>query len=474
MSNQLWQQSAEQLRQALQRRSLSPVELTRAILDRIDRLQPALNCFVTICRDEALQQARTAEAALMRGAAPGLLTGIPYSAKDLVNTAGVRTTFGSLLYESNVPNEDAASIAGLRRAGAILIGKTTTPEFGHKGMTDAPLFGRTRNAWHAGRTSGGSSGGAAVAAAAGLAPLAVATDGGGSPRIPAACNGVVGFKQSLGVVPHSQSPDVFGMYTYVTPMTRTVIDTGLMLQAMTGEHWSDPWSGLPQPTDYVAAARPGGSLKGKRFAAALRLGNEFVANDVRLAFERSLRTLADLGAEIEELDEKLPPQEPIWQVINHATWSARFSDMIAGNESRMSESLVRQVRSVKNHSATDLQRASFARTDLFRMVQRWLQRWDGLVMPTLARSAVPIDQDFFADIEIDNRVAGEIRKSWYPYTMPFNITGHPAVSLPMGFGSDGLPLGLQIVGRLRGDAELLRIAALFEQAQPWAQTWPDL
>jgi aspartyl-tRNA(Asn)/glutamyl-tRNA(Gln) amidotransferase subunit A len=362
----------------------------------------------------------------------------------------------------------------MNREGAILLGKTTTPEFGHKGMTDAPLFGRTRNAWNAKRTSGGSSGGAAVAVAAGLAPLAIATDGGGSTRIPAACNGVVGFKQSIGVVAHSQAPDAFAMYSYVTPMTRTVMDTGLMLQAMTGEHWSDPWSGLPRKVDYVDAARPSGTLKGKRIAYALRLGNEAVASDVRLAFEKALRTFESLGAIVEELDETLPPQEPIWQVINHSTWGARFADMIARHEADMSESLVRQVRGVKNHSAIDLQRAMFARTDLFRTVQRWLQRWDALLTPTIARSAVAIDQDFFADIEIDNRVAGEIRKSWYPYTMPFNITGHPAVSLPMGFGSDGLPLGLQLVGRLRGDADLLRLAAHFEQAAPWADRWPEL
>jgi aspartyl-tRNA(Asn)/glutamyl-tRNA(Gln) amidotransferase subunit A len=474
MSNEIWKLPADQLWRLMCLHKLSPVEVVKSTLARIEQLQPVLNCFVTVCGERALGDARTAEAALVKGEMLGLLNGIPYTAKDLVNTAGVRTTFGSLVYQDNVPDEDAASVAGMRNEGAILIGKTTTPEFGHKGMTDAPLFGRTRNAWNAGRTSGGSSGGAAVAVAAGLAPLAIATDGGGSTRIPAACNGVVGFKQSLGVVPHSQSPDAFGMYTYVTPMTRTVMDTGLMLQAMSHEHWSDPWSGLPKRVDYVDAARPQGTLKGKRIAAALLLGNEVVSHDVRRTFDQAITKLADLGAEVEELREPLPAQEPIWQVINHATWSARFSDMIATHEARMSPSLVRQVRLVKDHSATDLQRAMFARTDLFRTVQRWFQRYDALVTPTLARSAVPIDQDFFADVEIDNRTVGEIRKSWYPYTMPFNITGHPAVSLPCGFGSDGLPLALQVVGRLRGDADLLRIAALYEQAAPWADKWPEL
>ena len=198
-----------------------------------------------------------------------------------MNTAGVRTTFGSLHHDENVPQEDAVCAARVKSAGAILFGKTTTPEFGHKALTDAPLFGRTRNAWSAERTSGGSSGGAAVAVAAGIGPIGIATDGGGSTRIPAAANGVVGLKQSNGVIPHSQVADAFGNYTYVTPMTRTVMDTALMLQAMAGPHPSDPWSIGVAPQDYIAAARAEGDLSGKRILYSLTLGNTVVAKDVR-------------------------------------------------------------------------------------------------------------------------------------------------------------------------------------------------
>ena len=255
---------ATELRARIARREVSPVEVTDAVLDRIERLQPVLNCFITVCADEAREQARAAEQAVMRGEALGLLHGVPYSAKDLVNTAGVRTTFGSLLYEHNVPKEDAVAAARMKAAGAILVGKTTTPEFGTKALTDSPLFGRTRNAWSAEATSGGSSGGAAVAVASGLAPIGIATDGGGSTRIPAACNGLVGLKQTNGVIAHSQAQDAFGNYTYVTPMTRTVADTALMLQAMAGADDSDPWSiGVPAP-DYVEAAQPVGDLRGRR------------------------------------------------------------------------------------------------------------------------------------------------------------------------------------------------------------------
>src|SRR5205823_10317091 len=187
-----------------------------------------------------------------------------FAAKDLVNTAGVRTTFAALAHEENVPKEDAVAAARVKSAGAILFGKTTTPEFGHKALTDAPLFGRTRNAWSAERTSAGSSGGAAVAVAAGIGPIGIATDGGGSTRIPAAANGVVGLKQSNGVIPHSQVQDAFGNYTYVTPMTRTVMDTALMMQAMSGEDASDPRSiGFPQ-WNFVDGSAPNGDLRGRK------------------------------------------------------------------------------------------------------------------------------------------------------------------------------------------------------------------
>src|SRR5687768_14944768 len=254
MAEELCFWTAVRLREAIARREVSPVELTRAVLDRAERLQPRLNCFITLCADEAMRDAKAAEEAVMRGEPTGLLHGIPYACKDLVNTTGVKTTFGSLLFADNVPAEDAVATARLRRQGAILIGKTTTSEFGSKCLTDAPLFGRTRNAWSPLHTSGGSSGGAAVAVASGIAPIGVATDGGGSTRIPAACNGVVGLKQSIGVVPHSQALDTFGNLTYVTPISRTVADTALMLQAMAGEDPSDPWSAGVQPASYLDAA----------------------------------------------------------------------------------------------------------------------------------------------------------------------------------------------------------------------------
>src|SRR5215468_7988141 len=258
--------SAAQLAQMIGAKEISAREVVRAVLARAEAVQAACNCFITICAEQALRDAAAADQALAKAAAVGPLHGVPFHVKDLVNTKGVRTTFASYIHEDNVPMEDSVCVRRLKDAGAILIGKTTTPEFGHMPYTEAPLFGRTRNAWAADRTSGGTSGGAAVALAAGVCPIGVATDAGGSTRIPAACNGLIGLKQSAGVIPHDLSPEVFANVSSVNPMGRSVMDAALMLEAMAGPHPSDPYSlGMPA-TGFVAAAVPEGTLKGVRIA----------------------------------------------------------------------------------------------------------------------------------------------------------------------------------------------------------------
>jgi aspartyl-tRNA(Asn)/glutamyl-tRNA(Gln) amidotransferase subunit A len=472
MSEDLCFLSAAELRKRIAARDVSPVEVTRAVLARAEALQPELNCFITLCGEEAFSDARAAERKIMAGEPLGLLHGIPVTVKDIVNTKGVRTTFGAVPYRDNVPDHDAVAVARLRAAGAILIGKTTTPEFGSKCLTDSPLFGRTRNAWDATRTSGGSSGGAAVAVASGIAPLAIATDGGGSTRIPAACNGVVGLKQSNGVIPHSQVQDAFGNQTYVTPTTRTVADTALMMQAMAGEDASDPWSiGVAVP-DFVDGAAPRGNLRGQKILFCLSPPGRPVAADVADAFKAALDRLAGLGAEIEEFSADGFDIEPIWRAINHTAWRTRFEKLAADHGNVLSEAFLKQLALATRISGVDFQQAMFDRTVLFRRVQALLARADLLAMPTLTRTALPIDQDLFDPIEIDGRSFDNLRPHWFPWTMPFNMTGHPAISLPCGFGRDGLPIGLQLVGRFRGDAELLRASALFEASQDLLSRWP--
>jgi aspartyl-tRNA(Asn)/glutamyl-tRNA(Gln) amidotransferase subunit A len=465
--------SATELRGLIAEKRISPVEITRAVLARAETLQSELNCFITICGDEAMAAARAAERKVMAGEPLGLLHGIPITVKDIVNTKGVRTTFGAVPYKDNVPTEDAVAVAKLRSEGAILIGKTTTPEFGSKCLTDSSLFGRTRNAWSAERSSGGSSGGAAVAVASGIAPLAIATDGGGSTRIPAACNGVVGLKQSNGVIAHSQALDAFGNQTYVTPTTRTVADTALMMQAMAGEDACDPWSiGMPVP-DFVGTAAPRGDLRGQKILFCVSPPGRPVSADVAAAFKASLDRLASLGAELEEFSGEGYDVEPIWRAINHTVWRSRFSKLVAEHRDALSEAFVKQIALATNVSGVDYQEAMFARTALFRRVQSLLARGHLLAMPTITRTALPIDQDLFGTIEIDGAHFDSVRPHWFPWTMPFNMTGHPAISLPCGFGRDGLPIGLQLVGRFRADAELLRVSALFEASSDLLSRWPE-
>lgn len=475
MSESLCFLSATELADAIRHKRVSPVDITSAVLARAERLQPELNCFITLDAERAMESARQAERMVMAGEPLGLLHGVPFTVKDIVNTQGVRTTFGAAPLRDNVPQQDAVAVARLREQGAILIGKTTTPEFGSKCLTDSPLFGRTRNAWSAQRTSGGSSGGAAVAVASGIAPLAVATDGGGSTRIPAACNGVVGIKQSNGVIPHSQAQDLYGNQTYVTPTTRTVADTGLMMAAMAGEHACDPWSiGMPK-ADYVDAARAQGDLRGKRILYCLAPPGRPVAADVARAFEQGLAALAGLGAELEPFDgDGFNDIEPLWRAINHTVWRTRFVEIVERHRDELSATFVRQVESAAQVSGVAYQKAMFDRSRLFQRVQALLERADLLAMPTIMRTALPIDQDLFGTIEIDGHVHDNVRANWFPWTMPFNMTGHPAISLPCGFGSDDLPIGLQLVGRFRRDAELLRSAALFESAHGFLDRWPSL
>ena len=466
--------SAAELAALIAQRVMSPVEIVDIVLDRIEKTQPTLNAFITVCADDARAAAKAAEAAVMRGDALGPLHGVPFAVKDLVNTAGLRTTFGSWALADNVPSADSPAVARLKAAGAVLVGKTTTPEFGHKCFTEAPLFGRTANPWDLARTCGGSSGGAAAAVAAGLGPIGIGTDGGGSSRIPAACCGVVGFKQTLGLVPHDLTPDGFGNQSHITPMTRTVMDAALMLQAMTGPHRCDPHSlGLAVP-DFVAAARPDDDLKGVRIAWRPLLGNTILSREVRDACEQALTVFVEMGAIVEPVDDNFTGTEPIWLILTQSFWNTRFRRYVAQFGNRMSETLLRQMDNGAGHTAVELQEAMFERTRVFREIQDWFERYDIVATPTLSRTALAIDHDFFAPIEIDGQVADTVRKAWYPYTLPFNLSGNPAVTLPCGFDADRLPIGLQLVGPHLGDARLIRAAALFEQARPWAAERPQV
>ncbi len=451
---------------------ISPTEALEATLAHIDKTNPGLNAFITVSEDRARQEAAAAEALLAKGDAVPPLLGVPYTVKDLVDTEGVRTTYASAVMEHNVPAKDAIVVARMKAAGAVLVGKVSTPEFGHKPMNESPLFGRTLNPWDLSRTSGGSSGGSAAALASGMAPLSIGTDAGGSIRIPAACCGVVGMKGTMGLVPHDTAPDGFGNFSNNGPMARTVADTALMLSVMAGPHPNDPHShGLPRD-DFCAAAEGAGDLSGVKVGWLSYMGNELVDAEIMSACIKRRNALVDRGAEIVEMNEPFENTEPYWLVITQSLWVARFEDKLAEFADRMTPTLLRGIEEGKTYSAVELQRAITFRTSLYRRIQSWFDRVDFLMMPTLSRTAIAADHDFYQPITIGNQTAGGIRQTWYPYTHPFNMTGHPAITVPCGIMADGLPAGMQIVGPMMADAEIIRLAAMVEQAYSWAQKWP--
>ncbi|MBR0643018.1 amidase [Plastoroseomonas hellenica] len=459
----------------IRRRALSPVELTRAVLDAIAREQPRLNAFVTVLSDQAMAAARVAEQAVMDGAALGPLHGVPVHIKDQVDTAGIRTTHGSAIFAENLPVRDDITATRLREAGTILIGKTTMPEFGHKGLTDGPSFGTTHNPWDLTRTAGGSSGGAAAAVAAGLGPLGLGTDGAGSVRIPAACCGIVGLKATLGAVPWEAAADTFANNVYAGPMTRTVTDAAVMFSVLTGPSPRDAQSLRGPALAPLSPALIGGDLHGLRVGYIARACNARVQREMAANTIASLDALAARGAQVEEVTDAIDWMEFPGRIMYQAGFAVTCAQYLPEWHNRMDPVLLAFMERGSKFSLTEFREAQFARTRLFRTIQDLFGRHDVLVTPTLTRTALPADFDAAHDeIEIEGERCGITRQGWSSYMYPFNLTGHPALTIPSGFADDGLPTAVQLVGPWGGDMNLLRLGALLEQDRPWAQHRPPL
>ena len=447
--------TATELATAIRARAISPLEAVESALARIEESRE-LNAFMAICADRARAEARQAETAIAHGAPLGALHGIPFSVKDLTNTAGVVTTQGSRLFADNVPAADAVAVARARAAGAILIGKTTTPEFGHKPFTEGPFFGRTLNPWSHAHTCGGSSGGAAVAVASGMGPLALGSDGGGSIRIPAACCGVVGLKATLGAIPNLQAPDLFGANSYVGPMARNVADIRLMFEALAGPDRRDPYG---QAISFPHRALAEGERP--RIALLLRCGNILDAQ-VEAAIVAAMNKAEALGMIVEPVELDLVSTEPHFLVLLRSLLLARLGGHAARAPEKLDPTLLATIEAGRACSAADLCEAQFARSACFGKIQDILAHSDIIASPTLSPPALPVGLDPHGRIEIAGRDAGTIRGAWYPYTFPFNLTGHPALSMPCGLSKAGLPIGLQLVGRWHEDTYLLDVAARLE------------
>lgn len=461
--------SACDLARLYRARKLSPLEVTDSLLARIDATQPTLNSYVTIDRDGARRDAKASSDRFVAGTPLGPLDGVPYSVKDLTNTAGLRTTMGSLVMKDFVPKDDAIPVARMRAVGAVLLGKTTTPEWGHKAMTDSPLFGVTPNPWDLTRTSGGSSGGAGAAVAAGLGPIALGTDGGGSIRIPAAVNGIVGLKQTLGRVPNIHAADLFANHSYIGPMTRTAADCALMFAAIAGPDARDPYGARPpRPVTPL----PPGTLAGLRIGLALTMGNPRVTADMQASVTASVAALEAMGAHVEPLTIDFAQHVEVFQVIWETSLRSRLKDLVEKSNQPIAASLRQHIEGGARHSAVDFAKAQQLRTMLYRQVEAMFERVDVIASPVTARDALPLTHDPLGPIDIDGHKLGPMRRDLYPYTWAFNLTGHPAISVPCGFSPTGLPLGLQLVAPWDHDERLLDLAMRLEAVRPWTTRRP--
>lgn len=452
---------------------LSPVTLTGAVLDMARRAQPALNAFVTLDEDGAMAAARAAEQAVRDGRTLGPLHGVPVSIKDQVDVAGLVTTHGSAIHADNRAAADDVLVARLRAAGAIVFAKTRLPEFGHKGLTDGPGFGVTRNPWDASRTSGGSSGGSAAAVAAGIGPLALGTDGAGSIRIPAACCGIVGLKPTLGSIPWQQAADAFGNYTYAGPMARTVTDAALMRAVLLGPDPADPWTLGRGAEAALSPGLIGHDLAGLRVGVIERMANPRVQAEMLANARHAAAAFAALGAEVEEAGGDIDWIEFPGRVMYQGNYAVALRRHLPRWRDRMDPSLLAFMERGAQFTLEAFRDGQFARTRLFRDVQGLFARFDVLLTPTLARTALPAGFDAAHDeVEIEGERCGITRQGWSSYVYPFNLTGHPALTLPSGFAADGLPTGVQLVGRWGADLDLLRLGAILEQVRPWAAARP--
>jgi aspartyl-tRNA(Asn)/glutamyl-tRNA(Gln) amidotransferase subunit A len=461
---------ATEIAKAISNKQLSAREVTQSVLGRIDEVDGKVNAFVTRIDDEALKAAAAADEATARGESLGVLHGVPVSIKDLFEVKGVRCTQGSLLYKDSVAEKDSASVARLRRAGAIIVGTTNSPEFGMVGWTENKLAGRTNNPWNLERIAGGSSGGAGAAAAAGMAPLALGSDGGGSIRIPSCFCGIFGLKPTWNLVPKQGGPGGWTTLSHAGPMTRTVADAALMMDAIAGFEPGVAFS-LAKPVESYSdeIRKPLGKL---RVAWSPNMGYAAVDPEVASLAEAAARKFSDLGCEVEEADpdwaELAGPGSPFMAIAGVETYTG-LSELVEQHKDELMDYTVAFVGAGQRYTAADYIKAHHDRVAMWEKLTTFFTKYDLLLTPALATVAFPHGQQ-------PRQIAGvEVPPfAWSPFTVPFNLTGVPAATVPAGFNSEGLPAGLQIVGPAFQDHVVLRAAAAYEEADPWAHHRPQI
>jgi aspartyl-tRNA(Asn)/glutamyl-tRNA(Gln) amidotransferase subunit A len=466
MTDELWALSATELRTRYLAGDLSPLEATEAILARMQQLDPVLHAFITPTPDIARDQARAAEARYRRGDTAPPLLGVPVSIKDLVWTKGVRTTSGALLKADFVPDADAPVVERLRDAGTVMLGKTSVPEVGWKAETTNRLIGSTYNPWRLDRAAGGSSGGAAAAVAAGLGPIAQGSDGAGSIRVPSSFCGIFGLKPTFGTVP-LWPPSSTDTLSHIGPMTRTVADAALMLEAMAGPDRRDLHTAGRVPGRYSEGL--GDGIEGIRIAYSPDLGYVDVDPEVAAACADAVSVLGSAGAHVEEPGVAISDPWPIVDALWATSEAAEYPDGVGDVRDRLDPGRIAVLEAGLRMSGAQLAAAAAARHAHYRAVDSLFDQVDLLATPTVP---VPAFEAGLDSPVRDGRQTSYL--GWTGFTYPFNLSGHPAATVPCGLTSEGLPVGLQLVGRMGEDALVLRAAAAFETLRPWREGLDEL
>ena len=476
-SNEICRMDAVHLANLVRTKQLSAVEVTRAVIDRMNRLEPQLHAFCTPTPELAIAAAERVDKNIMAGVAVGPLAGVPVGIKDLVCTQGVKTVSGSWAYADFVPDEDDVVVERLKQAGAIIIGKTNVPEFGYSGVGHNPVFETSRNPWNTTLTPGGSSAGSGAAVAGGMGPIAIGGDGGGSVRIPSSFSGLFGMKASMGRVPlypgtkDERYPGVssWEALEHLGPMSRTVADSALVLSVIAGPDDRDSRS-LPYERDFDWLTALRGDLKGKRVAYSADLGYAAVdprvrkiVGDAAKVFER------DLGCIVEEANPGWDnPYDGFWGMVIRETDLRGLRAMADRLGEKMTPHLAAVLRT--EWTAEQLTDAMVVRKAVTNKMWRFMRNYDLLITPTVA--VPPFEVGIQGPTVIDGRAVDQFE--WLHFTYPYNLTGSPAATVPAGWTDDGLPIGLQIIGRHLDDALVLRASACFEAAQPWKHRWPGM
>ena len=465
----IYYKSAQELVQLVRSKDLSPVELMGETLKRIEAVNPTLNAFVAIRAEQAMDEAKAMAERIAAGEDPGPLAGIPIGVKDLEDVKGMVTSFGSIPYKDNLALQDSVQVDRLKAAGAIVVGKTNTPEFGFTGFTKNRLYGVTRNPWNKERTPGGSSGGSAAAVASGMVPLATGSDAGGSIRIPACYSGCFGLKPSNGRIPLVPMHLLYmsGVLT-LGPLSRTVGDAALYLDCVAGYHPADPGS-LPPPG--ISCVECLDKLpEGLRIGFSPTLGYALVEKDVMALVEQAVNAFEDMGHSIEIWEGQIPEVSQAWSDLTICDIYAQVHKDLENIRSEMGRTLVTSLDYAKGLSVKDCVRIQRIRIELNGALQEFFDRFDLLLTPTMPTEA------FAAQGPPPKEINGHpIPLLWaVAFTYPFNLSGHPAATVRAGFTETGLPAGLQIIGPRHRDELVLQAAYAYEQACPWNDHWPDI